>query len=378
MTSLSSPPRLNRRCAMQKSEIKTLLTTWFEEAGLIFLGVVDLEITKDFEKFRNWLAEGLHANMEFLRNHLDVREHPEHILKGARSVFVFAYAYRGELDEVDPILQESELQWTGKIAKYARLRDYHKFMRDRCETIIARILSMPAYANESFRIAVDSAPVLERAFAKKTSHGFIGKNTCFIHPKIGSFILLGEIFSTIALASDEPAKIDHSQRTEEGGCGTCKRCQVHCPTGALDRDYILNAKKCISYWTIEHRGSIPTEIWPWLKEYVFGCDICQNVCPYNRRAPVSDQSTLERVAANIDLFYLATLTQEEYITKFAGTPVTRAKRHGLRRNALIAMYENKDSRLKEAMAFAAQDSHLDIDATIAQIRELESSGNASQ
>lgn len=362
---------------MQKNDLKAQISAWFEEAGLIFLGIVDLEIKKDFKKFRDWLAEGLHADMAFLQNHLDIREHPENILVGARSVLVFAYAYRGEREDIEMVADQSKGNFSGKIAKYARLRDYHKFMRERCEKIIEQIKILPGYENDLFRIAIDSAPVLERAFAKKTSQGFIGKNTCFIHPEIGSFILLGEIFTTMPVAADVPANIDPSLRSAEGGCGSCKRCQVHCPTGALDKDYVLNAKKCLSYWTIEHRGAIPTDMWPWLKSYIFGCDICQNVCPYNRTAPVADQTSLERLEASLDLYYLATLTQDEYVSKFGGTPVTRAKRHGLRRNALIAMYENKDSRLKEAIKFAEIDGHPDLDATIAQIRTLEFSGNAS-
>src|SRR5690606_6307703 len=133
------------------------------------------------------------------------------------------------------------------------------------------------------RVMVDTAPVLERALAAKTARGFIGKNTCYIHPLLGSFLMLGVVLTDIPLPSDERVPVDPARHLPSGGCGACRECQVHCPTGALDADYRIDAKKCLAYWTIEHRGVIPERFWPWIGTYYFGCDICQITCPYNMK-----------------------------------------------------------------------------------------------
>jgi epoxyqueuosine reductase len=213
---------------------------------------------------------------------------------------------------------------------------------------------------------------LERAVAANTRLGFIGKNTCFIHPKQGSFFLLGEIISTHDFTESSPQEIrpsNNARDKESGGCGTCKRCQVHCPTGALDEDYRIDARKCLSWWTIENRGPIPKEYWPWIGRYVYGCDICQLVCPYNRGLKVKESTaSLVKIKTEIDLFEMATLTQESYERLFGGTPTTRAKREGLVRNALIAMYVTKDPRLPQALDHNSDATHVAITSTMETIK----------
>ena len=346
--------------------LQNQLAAWFEEAGLVFLGIVDLDVNQDFQRFSDWLSNGQHADMHYLENYLDLRKEPKQLLEGAQTAIVVGYNYFQGRDQVNA---------PGKIAQYARLKDYHKFIKSRCKTIIEKISSEENFVNEKFRITIDSAPLLERALAKKTSRGFIGKNTCYIHPEQGSFFLLGEILTTIPFHIDTPTTVDPTTRSPSGGCGSCKRCQVHCPTGALDEDYQINAKKCISYWTIEHRGAIPQELWPWLKTYVFGCDICQLVCPYNRGATATEKNPLQKLNAQIDLYALATITQEKYEELLGGTPMTRAKRHGLRRNALISMYVNKDTRLQKALNFVTTDPHPVLEETAKQIS---ATGNVSR
>jgi len=207
------------------------------------------------------------------------------------------------------------------------------------------------------RVVVDSAPILERALAARTRRGFIGKNTCFIHPEKGSFFLLAEILLTLPLPADQPARVDVQHRGPDGGCGSCKRCQVHCPTGALNEAYQLDAKRCLSYWTIEHRGPVPEEFWPYLADYLFGCDICQLVCPYNRGAVVTSRTDLVRLGDLPSLLAIVTMDQASYVRWFGGTPMTRAKREGLQRNALIAMVVTNDGRLEEALASVTTESH---------------------
>ena len=343
---------------MNQSKIRENLESWFSTKGFIFLGIVDLDVRKDFLKFKQWLASGNQGSMEYLANHLELRENPAALIDKARSAVIFGFPYYQDKEKT---LDEGH----GRIAQYARLKDYHKFMKLHAQHIIDKITE--DFPNDSFKIAVDSTPILERALAKKTSRGFIGKNTCYIHPNYGSFLLLGEIITSIQLDADTPANITPEMRTDEGGCGSCKRCQVHCPTGALDQDYQLNANKCISYWTIENRDIIPKEFWPWLKDYVFGCDLCQLVCPYNRKISPIQTRDLQKSPASVDLYGLATISQEDYEKRFGGTPITRAKRYGLRRNALVAMYVNNDKRLLKAISAVKLDSHPVLEKTIDQM-----------
>ena len=158
---------------------------------------------------------------------------------------------------------------------------------------------------------------------------------------------------------DEPAK--------EIGCGTCTLCQVECPTGALNEDYVIDSNRCLSYWTIEQRGTIPEKYWPWLGKYYFGCDICQLVCPYNKEASANQLDDKIPIRKYPSLFEIATMDQRKYEIAFGGTAMTRAKRNGLRRNALIAMTVTGDSRLGEAMARARVDGGYPIDETLVQI-----------
>jgi epoxyqueuosine reductase len=231
------------------------------------------------------------------------------------------------------------------------MSDYHRLIWKKGEKILTQIHKQYGNGTEVGRVVTDSAPLLERALARHGSRGFIGKNTCFISPKYGSMILLGEILTSLDIAPSHQAIENPNplRRSKEGGCGTCRRCQVHCPTGALDQDYRIDARKCLAYWTIEHRGPIPEEFWPWLGLYVFGCDICQIVCPYNRNEQPRAPESLLKIKQAPALFEMATMTQESYEKLFGGTPVTRAKREGLIRNALIAMAVTEASDLQEAM-----------------------------
>jgi epoxyqueuosine reductase len=305
--------------------------------GLLFVGISALEMASEAVRYDAWIAEGRHGSMEWMENHRDIRANPERLLEGAKSAFVFGFPYflgdqwtRGKRDQ------------TPRVAQYARLRDYHKFMRSKLSRV-QKDLEALLGSGHSFRITVDSAPVLERSLATKTGSMFIGKNTCAISPEKGSFFLLGEIITSwfhLELAKNTPS--NHRDRSVSGGCGTCRRCQVHCPTGALDKDYQIDARKCLSYWTIEHRGEIPIEYWPWIAKYVFGCDICQLVCPYNRGLSPSAEAKSMLKIGDLNLAEIVFMDQAKYESIFAGTPMTRAKRSGLRRNALIASVVRKD------------------------------------
>lgn len=340
---------------MNRQELEQI----FENSGLSFLGVVRLGREPEFERFEAWLEGNHHATMAFLEKNRHLRADPRQLLEGSRQALIFALPYyQGDL------LHDAR-RGAYRVAQYARMTDYHKSMRRRAEAILEHLkISQPSLEG---RVTIDSAPLLERSLAARTSSGFIGKNTCYIHPQAGSFLLLGEVLlNADLLEADIPAQVQPSLRTEKGGCGSCRRCQVYCPTGALDKAYQLDARKCLAYWTIEHRGTVPFEFWPWFKLYLFGCDICQLACPYNRsisRTPEQLKTHLE----NLDLYDVATMSQARYEDLFGGTPLTRAKRAGLRRNALIAMAVAKDLRLQEALDFITSDDPAVLHETAAQV-----------
>lgn len=345
-----------------------------DKHGLLFFGVAGLNVEQDFTWYEQWLDEGRHAGMDYLTRNLALRARPELLLAGAQTAWVFGLPYY-----LGDKWRRGERNSSPRFAMYARIKDYHKVLHTSLNTLFSELLHTIYSQDETlpqYRVTVDSAPLLERALAANTATGFIGKNTCVIHPKRGSFFLLGEVLTSwnpISEAGLEPAPqpiTRHRERTSEGGCGSCKRCQVHCPTGALDRDYQIDARKCLSWWTIENRGLIPKEFWPWIARYVFGCDICQLVCPWNRGIEVSATAeTYLRLTPHMDMYDVATMDQARYEQLFGGTPATRAKRDGLIRNALIAMHVQKDLRLNSAFASLAKEPSEVIQGTILAIRD---------
>jgi epoxyqueuosine reductase len=379
-----------------KIEARAAVRAALEAEGLEFLGVGSLAPEPDFPRFEAWLAEGRHAGMTFLTDNLAVRSDPRLLLAGARSVIVVGFLYgqgdkrRGPADMPAP-----------RVAQYARLADYHKIIWRRGERVV-QALRAALDPEMVGRVVADSAPILERALAARSGAGFIGKNTCLIHPTLGSMMVLGEIITSLDLVGEDeavgghqaavggqPAAVSSQQAADSSqpaadsrqptaaasatdGCGSCRRCQVHCPTGALDADYRLDSSLCLSYWTIEHRGTIPERFWPWLKEYVYGCDLCQMVCPFNRGAPLTRHPELVRILPSPNLYELAVLTDAGYELHFHGTPMIRARRDGLIRNGLIAMTVTEDPRLEKAIAVHTErgepGEHDMIVDTIAQIR----------
>jgi epoxyqueuosine reductase len=213
-----------------------------------------------------------------------------------------------------------------------------------------------------FRIMVDSAPLFERSLAVQTGRGFIGRNSCYILPDFGSYVVLGEIVTTTAFHWDTP--IDQEAAP---ACQSCRRCQSHCPTGALQNPYSVDARRCLSYWTIEHQGLIPVSFWPHLKTFYFGCDVCQQVCPFNSQIKHKALDNWIKLESCPDLMTVATMNQKKYEELFGGTPLTRAKIHGLRRNALIAMHVTAHPMIDEALAMIDVTAHPVLSQTRQQI-----------
>ncbi len=341
---------------LSRSELKKL----FSEHGLRYLGFVPLKADhKSFARFQQWISQGCHGEMGYLEKNSQFRLDPGQLEPGLDGAIILGLPYYHR--------QNAE---GANIARYAVMDDYHKLMRRRAARAITTLKELIPQI-KSTRITIDSAPLLERSLAAKTRRGFIGKNTCYIHPEYGSFLLLGEILLTaVSFPQEERHDVNPAMRRPEGGCGTCKRCQVFCPTGALDQDYRLDARLCLAYWTIEHRGAIPLKFWKYLSKYWFGCDICQNVCPYNRNLEEQDNALpLKSHLKNVSLAAVATMDQSFYEETFAATPLTRAKKQGLQRNALISLVVSDSPDVTAVLKTlrARRDNHPTVIATLEQV-----------
>lgn len=259
--------------------------------------------------------------MSYLERHLAERSDPRRLLPGAKSILCVAASYAPDpLFPADPF-------WSG-VARYAHGEDYHDEFRRRIEGLAATLES--DFPGLRWRAAVDTAPLLEREWAARAGLGAVGKNGCLIHPELGSWLLLGSLVTNLDLEPDLPLA---------DLCGQCSRCLEACPTDAFPAPFVLDSRRCISYWTIEHRGPIAPEMRPLLGKWVFGCDRCQEVCPWNRGAPPARRSPSGGVddRRRLSLVELLQLSDQELRRRIQGSALRRAKPDGLRRNAAVVL-----------------------------------------
>ena len=286
--------------------------------------------------FEAWLDAGHAGTMSYLARGRADRLDPARLLPGARSVVAVALSYKPRAD--DPT-------WRG-VAAYARGRDYHDVMRGRLVSL-ADFVERAAGADVASRVAVDTSAVLERDLAARAGLGWIGKNTNLLAPDLGSLFFIGIVLTTAALAFDE---------TLPDRCGTCTACLEACPTRAFVAPYVLDARRCISYLTIEHRGAIDA---PWrgrVGEWLFGCDVCQDVCPWNAKAAPSREPAFEPAHPLESLAALLELSPEAFRARFRGSAMTRAKRAGLLRNAALVLGNRRDPAAVPALTRALEDT----------------------
>lgn len=271
------------------------------------------------EFFSQWLARGNAASMEYLAAGREKRLDPRRILPGVRTIISLGVRYAPP--PLPPVRWREELR--GRMASYAIERDYHDVLRKRLKRFAA-VLRASSLGIEH-RVYVDAGPVLERDWAAESGLGWFGKNTNMLHKAHGSWFFLAEVLTTLELEPTAPTG-EH--------CGTCESCLVQCPTGALLPGYELDARRCISYWTIEHRGAIPTEMRSGIGNWVFGCDVCQEVCPWNEkmRPPSASDARLTPYLPD-----LLALDESAFRDRFRGLPVRRAKREGLLRNVAVVL-----------------------------------------
>lgn len=286
----------------------------FDLAGITTLGPVE-----SAPRLERWLEAGHHGEMEYLARGAELRRDTTRPEPGMRSALVVAMEYGGR----EP---------TGPVARYARGDDYHRVMWDRLDDVLAWARAeRPGLRGRAY---VDTGPLLERDLARKAGLGWFGKNTMLVNPKLGSFFFLGALFLDEALVADEPFASDH--------CGTCTRCLDACPTSAFVEPRVLDARKCISYLTIELRGEIPEAMRAAIGEHLYGCDVCQEVCPWNERfarelrepAFAARRSIGGRTATDLAREWSA-MSHAEYAERFRGSAMKRAKLEGLARNAAI-------------------------------------------
>jgi epoxyqueuosine reductase len=304
--------------------------------GFELAGVARAEPARDRAKYRDWVAAGYAGEMRYLTGRrADLRDDPRHLLPSARSVVSVGRLYHTPW----PYSTEFNDEARGWISRYAWGDDYHDEMRRGLERLDAAVRERAGVPVES-KICVDTAPLLERSYARLAGLGWIGKNTCLIHEGAGSWFFLGELLLSLEIEADAPPP---------DRCGTCTRCIDACPTAAIvpaGGHFAVDSRLCISYFTIELRASVPEEARAGIGGNVFGCDICQDVCPWNRRAPASALPAWQPRHHAPPLEALAALSEDEFRAMFRGTPVTRARYAGFLRNVAIAMGNRRLARFR--------------------------------
>ncbi|ODN66476.1 tRNA epoxyqueuosine(34) reductase QueG [Methylophaga muralis] len=302
------------------------MQVWARSLGFQQLGVSDIDLSAAEEQLQQWLAKGFHGEMEFMERHGSLRSHPEQLVPGTIRVITARMDYWPETAaDAWQVMGDSDL---GFVSRYALGRDYHKVMRKRLLRLSQRIEE--AVGAMGYRVFTDSAPVLEKALAQKSGLGWIGKHTNVLNRDNGSYFFLGEIYTDLPLPLTEPV-------TEH--CGSCTACIDICPTQAIVAPYELDARRCISYLTIELRGSIPVEFRPMMGNRIYGCDDCQLVCPWNKFAQMTTESAyLPREGLDapklVDLF---SWTEAEFLQRLEGSPIRRIGYECWLRNIAIAL-----------------------------------------
>jgi len=307
------------------------------QCGFELAGIARAEpLIVDSRLYLDWVERGMAGAMGYLSDRrATVRTDPKLLLPSARSIICVAKLYN------TPAPQSIETKDAGRgwISRYAWGQDYHAVLRGGLEELAARLGT-----DHQYKICVDTAPLLERSHAREAGLGWIGKNTCLINQEIGSWIFLGEILTSLEIVPDRESAPPPDR------CGTCTRCIDACPTAAITpQGYEIDARRCISYFTIELHGPAPEAMRHSIGQHVFGCDICQDVCPWNRDAPASDEPAFQARHFAPPLEELAAFTEGEFRSQFSDSPVLRAKYAGFLRNVAVAMGASGDEKFRQPL-----------------------------
>ncbi len=315
--------------SIQKNDSPLSLTqkikAYASSIGCDLVGVAPVQAFEELEFYPQWLQAGYAGEMEYLHRQLPKRLDARQILPDAKSVVVIGVNYHTE-QQLSIAVDNPERGW---IARYAWGDDYHEVLADKLKKLEA-FLQQEAGADYQGKYYVDTGPVLDRVFAKYAGLGWFGKNTNLINQRLGSWFFIGELITNLLLEIDAPPP---------DRCGTCRRCLDACPTDAFVAPYVLDSKRCISYLSIELRGAIPEDLRPGMGRHVFGCDICQDVCPWNRKAPFTTEAAFaprENMVAP-SLPELTEMDETAFRERFRRSPIKRAKWRGFMRNVLVAL-----------------------------------------
>lgn len=319
------------------AELKAAAT----ELGFSLAGACPAVTPPGWPRFVDWLEAGYAGEMNYFAARAGAYEHPDGVLAGTRSLLMLATAYR-TLEPAPAGPGE------GRVSRYSWGADYHDAIHERLRKLADKLRALAPGARA--RGVVDSAPLLEREFAQLAGLGWIGKNTLLLNKELGSWFFLSALLTDAELRYDSPYATDH--------CGTCRACLDACPTGAFVAPYVLDARRCISYLTIESKGQPPAELRAGMGDWLFGCDDCQDVCPWNRHAPIVDEpSFVPREDRNpFDLAALFELDDSSFRERFRGTPLWRPKRRGLLRNAAIVLGNQRHAPAIPALAHGLHDA----------------------
>lgn len=329
----------------QLAQLANRIKRWGEELGFHQLGICDTQLENHEARLLAWLENKFHGSMAYMERHGTRRSRPGELIPGTVRVISARMNYLSE----EATAAEELMKYPEKalISRYALGRDYHKVMRKRLQKLCGRIEQETG--EFGYRVFVDSAPVLEKALAQKAGLGWIGKHSNLLHRETGSWFFLGEIYTDLPLPTDQPLK-NH--------CGDCVRCIEFCPTGAIVAPYQVDARKCISYLTIESRSSIPVELRPLMGNRIFGCDDCQAVCPWNRFAKHSEEPDFapREGLDSDDLLQLFSWSEEEFLQRTKGSAIRRTGYTGWLRNIAVAL-GNAPYSIKIIRALQAASQH---------------------
>ena len=321
------------------------IRAWGRELGFADIGISGIALEQAEHKLLRWLDKGYHGDMDYMAAHGSKRSRPNELVPGTVSVISARLPYwPKEAESAARVLQDPALAY---VSRYALGRDYHKVLRDRLQKLASRIEA--AIGPFAYRVFTDSAPVMEVALASQTTLGWRGKHTLLLNREAGSYFFLGEIYASLPLPPDEAASAH---------CGTCSACLQACPTNAFVAPYVLDARRCISYLTIEHKGSIPVELRPLMGNRIYGCDDCQLACPWNRDAPsaaLADFSPRDGLDA-ATLLELFAWDEETFLKHMEGSAIRRIGHARWLRNLAVALGNAPPSPATLA-ALAARKTH---------------------
>jgi len=312
-------------------------------------------LEEDQRHLRRWQECGFAGEMAFMQRDADLLANPSRLVPDVRSVVVIGAFYdRGHRHPL-PLGH-------GRVARYAWGRDYHKVLRKRLELLCQRV-ERHLGRTMNFRFFSDSVPLLERALARRAGLGFIGKNTMLIMPRAGSFLFLAEVLWDIEISGLPSQSAERQEANSKAHCGTCSQCLHGCPTGALVGEKVLDARRCISYLTIEKRGVLTLQERSWIGEWVFGCDVCQDVCPFNvlsiakkTKPDIAEFGSDFGVGQSLDLGLILKIRgDQEFVKRFSGTPLMRTKREGLLRNAAVVAANTHAMEVLDSLQVAVRE-----------------------